>query len=236
MKIAAMSDIHANPVALEKVLAEIDAAGVDQIVCCGDVVGYGPDPRGAIDILRSRRIPTVMGNHDAAVAGLTDAETMNPFARMGVERHRACLGPEDLAWLANLPYVHEGRDFACAHGDFWSPESFTYLTTDWESGRSFRVRDERFLFVGHVHVSLLFTAEPGRGFRMSAGRSFRAGAFSRHLFNVGSVGYPRAEPHSTWVMCDTVSGQVAYHRVAFDFEDYRRRLLAVGVEPPGWLD
>lgn len=236
MRLAVISDLHADPVALEKTLAAIDAAGVDQIVCCGDVVGYGPDPKGTIEIVRTRQIPCVMGNHDAGVAGIRGTEMMNATARAGVERHRALLSEADIAWLKELPYVYEGEGFACAHGDFWAPEEFPYLQEAWETGRSFRIRDERFLFVGHVHSSQV-NAKYGHmaPFAMSE-RVFDSAPEMRYLMNVGSVGYPRNEPHSTWVLCDTTRGHVEYHRLPFDFVDYRRRLLAAGAEPPGWLD
>ena len=70
MKYAIISDIHANPVALEKVLSDSARYGVEKVICAGDVVGYGPDPVGTIRILRESNIPVVMGNHDAAVAGV----------------------------------------------------------------------------------------------------------------------------------------------------------------------
>ena len=69
MKVAIMSDVHANPTALERVLADAEQCGVEQVICAGDVVGYGPYPSETIRILRERNIPTVIGNHDAAVAG-----------------------------------------------------------------------------------------------------------------------------------------------------------------------
>lgn len=85
---AIISDIHANPAALERVLADAERCGAEKVVCAGDVVGYGPDPVGAIRILRERGIPTVMGNHDAAVVGWCDTDGMLGSAREGTERHR----------------------------------------------------------------------------------------------------------------------------------------------------
>ena len=105
MKYAIISDVHANPVALEKVLADAEQCGVEQVVCAGDVVGYGPDPAGAIRILRERGIPVVMGNHDVAVADYVGIGYMIGSAQDGVTRHRAELGEDDLAWLGSLPYV-----------------------------------------------------------------------------------------------------------------------------------
>ena len=92
MKYAIISDIHANPAALERVLADAKQFGAEKVVCAGDVVGYGPDPVGAIRILRERGIPTVMGNHDAAVVGWRGTDDMIGSAREGTERHRRELG------------------------------------------------------------------------------------------------------------------------------------------------
>lgn len=235
MKLAVISDIHADPVSLEKVLTEIDAAGVDRIVCCGDVVGYGPDPKGAIDILRTRQIPCVMGNHDACVVGVRDTELMVETARKGVERHRAILSGEDIAWLRDLPYVYEGEGFACAHADFWVPEEFDYLTEAWKTGRSFRVRVERCLFIGHLHCSQVYAQAEHSAPVERSDRVFDMEPGVRYLMNAGTVGYPRNEPYSTWVLCDTDRGRVEYHSLPFDFADYRRRLIEAGAEVPEWL-
>ena len=83
MKYAIISDIHANPPALERVLADAERCGAKEVVCAGDVVGYGPDPAGAIRILRERGIPTVRGNHDAAVAGWRDTDGM--IGQIGID-------------------------------------------------------------------------------------------------------------------------------------------------------
>lgn len=163
MKLAVISDIHADPVSLEKVLTEIDAAGVDRIVCCGDVVGYGPDPKGAIDILRTRQIPCVMGNHDACV------------------------------------------------------------------------REERCLFIGHLHCSQVYAQAEHSAPVERSDRVFDMEPGVRYLMNAGTVGYPRNEPYSTWVLCDTDRGRVEYHSLPFDFADYRRRLIEAGAEVPEWL-
>ena len=91
------------------------------MVCAGNVVGYGPDPSGAIRILRERGIPTVMGNHDAAVVGWRDTDDMIDTAREDTERHRRELGKDELDWLRALPYVYDNDGFAVAHANFANP-------------------------------------------------------------------------------------------------------------------
>lgn len=99
MRYAIISDIHANPKALEKVLRDAREQCADKVVCLGDVVGYGPDPVAAVALCRESCGVTLMGNHDAAVAGVIATDGFIAFAREGVRRHRELLGAEDAAWL-----------------------------------------------------------------------------------------------------------------------------------------
>jgi len=81
--VALISDVHGNLPALEAVVKKIDTFKPDQWVCLGDVVGYGPFPSECIDLIRSRNIPTVMGNHDAGVSGnLTIKHFRNPNRKL----------------------------------------------------------------------------------------------------------------------------------------------------------
>ena len=70
MKIAAISDIHANVYALMKVFEDIDSENVDLIVCLGDLVGYGPHPNEVISLIRRRNILSIKGNYDASVVDM----------------------------------------------------------------------------------------------------------------------------------------------------------------------
>src|SRR5579885_493705 len=96
-----LSDIHANLTALEAVL---EAAGQwDDVLCLGDLVGYGPDPNEVVDRLRTLGARTVRGNHDRVAAGLADAEEFNAAARMAIEWTRKQLRPDLLSYLRQLP-------------------------------------------------------------------------------------------------------------------------------------
>jgi len=242
MLYAIVSDIHANPVALTRVLAECDRVGVGRVVCAGDVVGYGPDPVGAVRILRERNIPSVMGNHDAVAVGLRDGNRrMLPGAMDAVRRHGAELGGDDIDWLRSLPLVYETDGFAVAHARFDHPEKMEYVMDRMDARPSFICREERLLFVGHTHAATMFAfgvaenqsfpvcvqaAEP-MDFRMAEGWSY--------LVNVGSVGYPRVHPHSSFVTYDSEAGKVEFHRVDFDFRSYAESLRAKSMSVPPWV-
>src|SRR4029079_10289963 len=113
MRIAVLSDIHANLPALDAVLA---AAGpVDGVWHLGDVVGYGPDPDGVISRLRDIGAVGVRGNHDAAAAGGSEIDWFNPDARRAMEWTRTAISPESVAWLKGLPERRTGEPRELVH-------------------------------------------------------------------------------------------------------------------------
>ena len=242
LKYAIISDIHANPAVLERVLADAKQFGAEKVVCAGDVVGYGPDPVGAIRILRERGIPTVKGNHDAAVVGWRGTDGMIGSAREGTERHRRELGGDDLDWLRSLPYVYETDGFAVAHANFVNPHFMDYIHDRFEARDSMTSREERMLFVGHTHVPALFTL----GFfsdthfpdcrREDSERDFRMKDGCQYLVNVGTVGYPRVRPYSNYVLFDPKEGEVQFREVDFDFRNYADAMRAKSIPVPPWVE
>ena len=215
MKHAIISDVHANPRALERVLADAERYGVEKVVCAGDVVGYGPDPAGAIRILRERGIPTVMGNHDAAVVGWRDTDGMIGSAREGTERHRRELGQDELDWLKSLPYVDASR--MGVHG--WSFGGF--MTT------SLMCTYPNVFKVGVAGGPVSEQLDPC---------DFKVENGWQYLVNVGSVGYPRVKPYSSYVIFDSATGEVQFRKVEFDFADYKAALRVKSIPVPPWMD
>ena len=156
MIFAILSDVHANEMALEAVLADAKGNGAERFICLGDVVGYGPEPEKAAALVREAAAVTLAGNHDDAVAGRLDPADFIDLAADAVARHREALSSGSLVWLKCLPYTFvEGR-FACAHGDFTRPEAFNYVTDEEEAAANFAARTEQLLFVGHSHVPGIF--------------------------------------------------------------------------------
>ena len=245
MKYAIISDIHANPTALERVLADSARYGVEKVVCAGDVVGYGYDPIQTIRILRDRNILTVMGNHDAAVAGWRDTSDMIGHARDTDMIHHAELGANDLAWLRALPYVYADENLAVAHANFVTPQMMAYVHDQIDARHSLVFRDERMLFVGHTHLEALFAfnfvpcnSNPVLHHidcRQVEPRDFRTMGEWRYLINVGSVGYPRVKPYSSYVLYDSATGDTLFRRVTFDFAGYVTALRVKSIPVPEWL-
>src|SRR5215472_7676890 len=104
MRIGIFSDVHANLEALNAVMRAFAEERIDKYVCLGDTVGYGASPNETCDLVRKTVAFTILGNHDAAVAGRMDYSYYYDAARQALDLHAAILTPENMKWLQSLPY------------------------------------------------------------------------------------------------------------------------------------
>ena len=236
MRYAVMSDIHANPWALERALADAREQGAEKFVCLGDVVGYGPDAVGAVELARSVFDVALMGNHDAATVGLISSWNFRPEAKAGFLRHGIELGAEALSWLRGLPHVYRGELFAAAHGSLVNPEAFAYILREGDALAAFEAMDATpLLFVGHTHLSLAVERTGRSRVRVREADRLELSEKSAYIVNAGSVGYPRNEPESVYALYDSDQGTVVWRRLPFDYGNYVARMRAKRIELPGWL-
>ncbi|WP_226004852.1 metallophosphoesterase family protein [Natrinema salinisoli] len=210
MKVGLISDVHSNRVALEAVLE--DMPPVDELLCAGDVVGYNPWPADCVDELRERDVPTVMGNHDAAVAGDTPFR-FNGMAKAGVDHAKKQLSDDQLEWLASLP----AESFACdgrvklVHGHPDDPDRYTRYTYPKEFSPRL-LGDEDVLVLGHTHVQ--------------GAKQFAEGI----VVNPGSVGQPRdGDPRAGYAVLDLDGLTVDTHRVEYDIEAVQEAVEDAGL-------
>ncbi|QLG49745.1 metallophosphoesterase family protein [Natrinema halophilum] len=210
MRVGLISDVHGNRVALEAVLE--DMPPVDELCCAGDVVGYNPWPADCVDAHRERDVPTVMGNHDAAVVEGT-AFRFNGMARAGVEHAKKRLSADQLEWLASLPDERlecDGR-VKLVHGHPDDPERYTRYTYP----REFSPRmlgDEDVLVLGHTHVQGV--------------EQFAEGI----VVNPGSVGQPRdGDPRAGYAVVDLDALTVETSRVEYDLEAVQAAVAETGL-------
>lgn len=221
MRIAVISDVHANLVALEAALAEIGRRGVDHVVCLGDVVGYGPEPGACVDRVREACAFTVLGNHDAAVALDARLEVLPKDGQDAARLHRALLSEDQIAWLAGLPLVETAYGATFVHASPRRPEA-------WERLHSYRAVQAQFesfttdiCFVGHSHRPAVASASVGV-LRVRPGHRF--------LVDVGSVGQPRdRDPRLAFVIYDAEAFAVETVRVHYDHARTAARIHEVGL-------
>src|SRR5262245_30191939 len=158
MRVAVLSDIHSNVVALDAVFGAIGAT--DELWVLGDTVGYGPDPDAVVERLRERDAHAVAGNHDAAVVGRLDRDVFNSMARAAVEWTATSASSETLAWLEALPDRRVEGDFTLVHGSPREP-MWEYLFSVPAARRSFAAYETPHCLVGHTHHQLVFRDDDG---------------------------------------------------------------------------
>jgi predicted phosphodiesterase len=232
MRIALLSDIHANLTALDAVLATIGS--VDTVWHLGDVVGYGPDPDGVVERLVSIGAIGVRGNHDAAAVGGREIEWFNPDARRAMEWTRRVIEPATRVWLEALPERRSNGHFTLIHGSPRDP-TWEYVTSAAVAAAGMAALQTRHGLHGHTHVPLAWRSTGGQAEIIDPIRTPVLQLDDRAvLLNPGSVGQPRdGDPRASWALLDTDLGTCAWHRVTYDIRAVQQAMAAVGL--PAWL-
>jgi diadenosine tetraphosphatase ApaH/serine/threonine PP2A family protein phosphatase len=235
LRAAVLSDIHANRQALEAVLAAIDDAGVDQVWCLGDMVGYGADPNACTAIVRERCSTVLVGNHDLALLGSLDISTFSEVAAVAVEWTRGEAREETLDFLASLEPTASQAGIGLSHASPRDPVWEYVLATD-QAEAGLDAQEERVGLIGHSHIALFFVrAENGgrRGHTQGAQATDGAEieiAEGEWLLNPGSVGQPRdGDPRAAWLELDTERWLAHYHRVPYDIEAAAAAIRVAGL-------
>ena len=212
MRYAIFSDVHANATALENVVADARSFGIEDFICLGDTVGYGPLPSEAVSAVRSIAHIVLAGNHDAAVSGSVNASDFIDIAGEAALRHRRALSRKELAWLRSLPASANIADVAFVHGDLTDPRAFNYIDSEDSAAENFAATDAQIVFAGHTHVPEMFVIGASGTVHRLAPQDFVLEDGKRYIVNVGSVGYPRESDGkclSSYVIYDT--GEKAIH-------------------------
>jgi predicted phosphodiesterase len=229
-----LSDIHGNLPALEAAAA--DAAGdFDEVVCLGDIVGYGADPNEVARWVRDHAAHVIRGNHDRACTGDEAIEDFSDYAYAAAMWTRERLDEDCRAYLSRLPAGPlELHGFHIAHG---SPrDEDEYIFTREDAAALYGALPAETCFIGHTHVQGGFAMRLGRVWVIprtpssadEAGLEMEADTW--YLLNPGSVGQPRdGDPRAAYAICDSDTRMVRYRRVAYDIEEAQGRIVAAGL-------
>jgi predicted phosphodiesterase len=216
MRVAVISDIHANLPALEAVLAAIDAEAPDEVWCLGDLVGYGPHPNECVAVVRDRADLCLAGNHDLGVLGVLSLDEFSADAAQAAEWSQSVLDADARSYLEALEPVARRDEAELFHASARDPVWEYILTLD-AAAESLALTHAPVVLVGHSHVALMFTFEGGRimGWQGPHGREVEL-AERRWLLNPGSVGQPRdRDPRAAWLLIDFDAGRSEFRRSAY---------------------
>lgn len=235
MRLAVLSDIHSNLVALDAVLADLATLpAVDEIWVCGDIVGYGPQPNEVIDRLRERDARAVMGNHDGAAVGKVDTGWFNDAAAAAIVWTTEVLTPGSREYLSALPERRRDGELTAVHGSPREPV-WEYMVSPAVAAANLGDFETRTCLFGHTHFPVLYAATDGAVSRVN--RSLGAASplpEGRLFLNPGSVGQPRdGNPDSSYLVLDLGAGSVEFRRVPYDIA--RTQELMREHRLPTWL-
>jgi predicted phosphodiesterase len=249
VKYAFISDIHSNQLALEAVLRDIERQGIKDIHCLGDIVGYGPKPNECVDIVRSRNIPCVIGNHDHMVGNMVVLWGVNPDAAASLDWTKKVLGNDLKAYLRGLEPAMTKEGYTLAHGSPFDPLDFNYMIDRSDvfwgvfskiSHQPPNIQSQTNLgvyFIGHTHFPSIFqfrknqTVQDESGvefIKVDDGVAIQLSPDFWYVINVGSVGKPRDnDPRSCYVTFDSTTRQVTYHKVDYDIQKTQEQMRQV---------
>lgn len=229
MKYAILGDIHSNLDALQAVLAHAKEQGVTNYVSLGDIVGYNPNPKECLDIVRGLNCPVVMGNHDEYCGTTLDLTGFNPMASDAIRWTREQLSEADRDWLHALKYTRIVESFAIVHATLDLPEKWAYVFDKLAAAASFNYQRTSICFYGHTHVPVAFVRGP-TGIQGGMYSRLKVEVGKKYFINAGSIGQPRdRNPKAAYVTYDLLNNLIELHRVEYDIAAVQRKIRAAGL-------
>ncbi|MCM2266886.1 MAG: metallophosphatase family protein [Elusimicrobiales bacterium] len=227
MRYGVFSDVHGNYEALKAVLEFYRKNDVENFICCGDIVGYGPQPLECAETLRElKSLTAVMGNHDAALVGRLEMRWFNPNASWAIDFARNQLTGQALDFLARLPEKAVKEDFTVVHGSPRKPLT-EYLLSESQFYDNTRVFEVSPCFIGHSHMPIYFRESAGGVPTADFMRSMDRVALpaGRVMLNPGSVGQPRdGDPRASCGIYDTGRKLFDHYKVFYDVGATQKRM------------
>jgi diadenosine tetraphosphatase ApaH/serine/threonine PP2A family protein phosphatase len=227
MRIGIFSDVHANIEALTAVLDAFRSERIDKYVCIGDTVGYGASPNECCDIIRELAAFTILGNHDAAVAGRMDYSYYYDAARNALDMHARILSSANMTWLKSLPYQVQDGEVTFCHGSPVNLEEFEYIFSKEQAAQCLDMWNElnTVTFIGHSHLCKSFALTRTEVYEVVA-EKFVIRPEHRYIISVGSVGQPRDyDNRASYTIYDSDEKTFEFKRAAYDIDSAAQKIF-----------
>lgn len=225
MKVAIISDVHANLEALTAVIRDIETQKVEKVLFLGDVVGYGADPNQCIALIDNLCEIKLLGNHDYVALGLESPRHFNTAARESILWTQDILEPKAREALSSFTMDATLIDYYMVHATPEKPDDWNYMLSTEEAKRNFECFSQNFGFVGHSHMPGIFCRRPDGSVELHDREFQQADPDCRYIINVGSVGQPRdGNPDACYLIADTGLLSFAFRRVSYDVETAQEKM------------
>jgi diadenosine tetraphosphatase ApaH/serine/threonine PP2A family protein phosphatase len=234
MRLGIFSDVHANYEALSAVLEAYRRERIDVYYCLGDTVGYGGSPNECADLVRTTARRTILGNHDAAVAGRMDYSYYYEAARQALDTHAQLLSRENMEWLRELPYSDRLGDVEVdlCHGSPVRIEEFEYIFAPEQARELLPMFDElgHLTVIGHSHLCKVFALTPNSVEELPVG-DFELDKGHKYVVSVGSVGQPRDyDNRASYTVYDSTTKRFEFKRIEYDIETAAEKVMRARLE------
>lgn len=230
MRYAFISDIHANLEALEAVFDDIETQMIDEIICLGDIVGYGANPNECVDLVEEHCPIILLGNHDAAAIDQLSTQHFNIHAKIAIEWTAKTLRNDIKDTLEQLPLRREREEMTLVHATPYEPNMWYYITSLEEAAFNFQFFDTSICLVGHTHIPIIIVLDDNKELYVHQDTGIRldGNSGSRLLINVGSVGQPRdRNSKACYGIYDTSEAEFIYRRVAYNIEKTQHKMKKI---------
>ena len=216
MRIAIISDIHSNLEALTAVLNEAKLIGYDELICLGDIIGYGPDPEACLDIVFDTAKMIIKGNHEQAVAFPEMLNHFNVYARESILWTIENISEKYFRFLSYLKIDYSKNNILFVHGSPANPSDWNYISSYYDASKYFSGMEENLCFIGHSHIAGVYKQQDSEVFSEE----------NKTIINVGSVGQPRdGNSEASFGIFNTDKWRYTNYRVKYDIETTREKIF-----------
>ncbi len=231
-----LSDIHSNMEAFDACLSRAKAVGFDSVLCCGDIVGYGPEPNEAVEAVRELEAVAIRGNHDRVACGQDEPTGFNPHAKAAAFWTRDTLTQKNHEYLRALPVgpldIDDGAQLV--HGAVTYEDD--YIMSESHAAESFLLTKKNLTFFGHSHYPAVYTCDPFGNVLEELQRNIRESVTThlrsdlQYLVNPGSVGQPRdGDMRSAFLIWDSDAHQLEFHRAEYPINVTQEKMVQAGL-------
>jgi len=231
MRIALLSDVHGNLPAFRAVVDDVRASDAEQTWCLGDLVGYGAEPDGCVELAEEACDVCLAGNHDLVVTGEIDIADFSSNAATAARWTRENISEKALAFLRELKPADAAREPALYHASPRDPV-WEYVLSTWQALEIMDEMEPRVGAVGHSHVALFFHRDGDsdvEGAVAPAGTELDLSS-GEWLINPGGVGQPRdGDPRAAWLLLDTDTWTAEWRRVEYPIDEAAKAIETAGL-------